>query len=218
MAPFLPHDLLDNRFVLTAGRSIFWENEQALILSDLHIGKSGHFRKSGIAIPQSILLEDMQRLLDQVQNFKPSRIIVVGDLFHSHANRELDLFMRWRDQFSQVPFQLVMGNHDILQADWYQQAGIDLFREPLLIKQFAFIHDISDLKEDDEQYYFSGHIHPGYHLNGSGRQHLQLPCYYFGKKHAVLPAFGKFTGTHSIRPKKGEAIYVLVNNQVMRMQ
>ena len=135
MAPFIPHDLLDNRFILTANKSIFWENEQALILSDLHIGKSGHFRKSGIAIPQSILLEDMQRLLDQVQYFKPARIIIVGDLFHSHANRELDLFMRWRDQFNQVPFELVMGNHDILDTNWYHDAGIGIFREPLLVQQ-----------------------------------------------------------------------------------
>jgi metallophosphoesterase superfamily enzyme len=111
-----------------------------------------------------------------------------------------------------------MGNHDILQADWYSEAGIELFREPLLIQQFAFVHDAEDLQEDDDKYYFSGHIHPGYYLKGSGRQHLQLPCYYFGKKHAVLPAFGKFTGTYPIQPKKGDAIYVLVNNQVMRMQ
>ena len=30
---------------------MFWEEEKALIVSDLHFGKTGHFRKSGIAVP-----------------------------------------------------------------------------------------------------------------------------------------------------------------------
>ena len=48
---------------LSADRCIFWEEEKALIVSDLHFGKTGHFRKSGIAIPPSVYKEDLQRLV-----------------------------------------------------------------------------------------------------------------------------------------------------------
>ncbi len=215
---YLPHVLMDNQFLITAGRSIFWENEKALILSDLHVGKSGHFRKSGIGIPQSVLLEDMQRLLAQVQYYKPRQLIIVGDLFHSAENKELDLFLRWRNDLNGLPFYLVKGNHDILPESWYEAAGITVFNHTFTLGDFAFIHDINDCDAHEKKYCFSGHIHPGIKIKGSGRQALQLACFYFGKKYAVLPAFGKFTGTHPVEPVKGDAVFALVGNAVMKLQ
>ena len=69
MNSFLPYHILNNNFLLSANRTIFWEQEKALILSDLHIGKSGHFRKNGIGIPQNMLSEDMHRLFAEIQFF-----------------------------------------------------------------------------------------------------------------------------------------------------
>ncbi|HSN61423.1 MAG TPA: hypothetical protein VLR49_10840, partial [Ferruginibacter sp.] len=88
MNSHLPHIILNNHFLLSANRTIFWEEQKALILSDLHIGKSGHFRKNGIGIPQNMLSEDMQRLFAEIQFYNPSKVIIVGDLFHSHSNKE----------------------------------------------------------------------------------------------------------------------------------
>ena len=45
---------------LSPAKCIFWEEQKILILSDLHLGKSGHFRKSGVAIPQNIFKKDLQ--------------------------------------------------------------------------------------------------------------------------------------------------------------
>ena len=45
------HKILDQQFWLTTERTMFWEDEKSLIVSDLHFGKTGHFRKSGIAVP-----------------------------------------------------------------------------------------------------------------------------------------------------------------------
>ena len=38
----------------TNARALYWKKENALIISDLHVGKSAHFRKNGIAIPAGI--------------------------------------------------------------------------------------------------------------------------------------------------------------------
>ena len=92
----------NNHFWLSPQRCVFWEEEQALILSDLHFGKTGHFRKHGIAVPQTVFQEDMQRLVEQIAYFKPKQIIAVGDLFHSRANKEMDLFIKWRNDFSKI--------------------------------------------------------------------------------------------------------------------
>ncbi len=217
MSEFVNYCLQENNFLLTSGRSIFWEEEKTLIISDVHLGKAGHFRKSGIAIPQTIFKEDMQRMVSQLQYFKPQNLIIVGDLFHSTSNKEHAFFLKWRNDFKALPIQLVKGNHDILKKEWYTIAGITLHENDLNISHFTFTHDIN-FCGDNENYCFSGHIHPGIRLTGMGRQLIQVPCFYFGKKYAVLPAFGKFTGTFPIDPKPGDAVFALADNSVIKIQ
>src|SRR5580658_7261737 len=128
---------------LSPDRCIFWEEEKCLIVSDLHFGKTGHFRKSGIAVPPSVYKEDLQRLLSLIQYFQPRELLVVGDLFHSRENKELALFRKWREDLSHIAIRLIKGNHDILQEDWYLDAGIAVSPETWQIGEFAFIHDIT---------------------------------------------------------------------------
>jgi DNA ligase-associated metallophosphoesterase len=221
MQQLIPHSLLNNTFLLSPDRCIYWQEEKILILSDLHLGKTGHFRKSGIAVPQAIFKEDMQRLVTQLQLYKPEQVIVIGDMFHSHDNREHDFFLKWRKDFEQLCILLVKGNHDILNVQWYVEAGITLCEATagstdaiLNIGNFVFTHDINDIEPsalDPSKYFFSGHIHPGISISGLGKQSLRFPCFYFGKQYAVLPAFSRFTGTQGIKPKRGESVYALLS-------
>ena len=218
MMDFIKHTIFNNSFLLSASRCIFWEEEKALILSDLHFGKTGHFRKNGIAVPQTIFKEDVQRLTAQVQYFKPEYLIIVGDLFHSHANKEMELFLKWRNDFAQLPIKLIIGNHDILSKDWYAKADITCIKDQLQTGPFIFTHDKAACADTDACYVFSGHIHPSVTIFGNAKQSLKFPCFYFNKNYAVLPAFGRFTGMHSIKPAKGDSVYVLLQNKIMRMQ
>jgi uncharacterized protein len=214
-APLL-HTILDQHLWLTAQRSIFWEEQKALIVSDLHFGKTGHFRKSGIPVPQTIYKEDLQRLISLLNYFKPAQLIVVGDFFHSHENTELDLFKRWRNDFPDLKIILVRGNHDILKDSWYKEAEIEVIEKELLKRPFLFMHD--RCTDRDDVYTFCGHIHPGIYLHGLGRQGLRLPCFYFAKDHCILPAFSRFTGTALIEPERNENVYAIVENKLLQMQ
>ena len=127
----------------------FGRRKDQLILSDLHFGKTGHFRKAGIAVPSAVYREDLLRLLSLIQYFQPRQLLVVGDLFHSRENKELHLFRRWRDDFPDLGIRLVLGNHDILRAGWYEEAGITVSRDLLRMGEFAFIHDIAALGSGD---------------------------------------------------------------------
>ncbi len=218
MNQFQPHKILGNHFLLTLNRTIFWEEEKALILSDLHIGKSGHFRKHGIGIPQNMFSEDLQRLVSEIQFYKPNKLIIVGDLFHSHSNLEHDLFLKWRKDLPGIEMHLVMGNHDILKKEWYHEADIILHDCSLTVGDFIFTHDISCIEQVEEKYYFSGHIHPGIVIRGIGKQALTLPCFYFTRQFAVLPAFGRFTGTFNLAPQVGDDVFVLAKNSIIKFQ
>jgi uncharacterized protein len=206
---------------LSPERSIFWEEEKALILSDSHFGKTGHFRKSGIALPQAVFLEDLQRLFNLLQFYKPERLIVVGDLFHSSSNKEHLLFEKWRNDFIQLEIMLVKGNHDILHHDWYLQTNIHVFDEELLrINVFAFAHDhlhIEKFPQHEDAYFFTGHLHPGISIKGKSRQQLSFPCFYFNERFAVLPAFSKFSGLALIDKKKTDNVFAIVNGELIEL-
>ncbi|HNF43997.1 MAG TPA: ligase-associated DNA damage response endonuclease PdeM [Ferruginibacter sp.] len=219
MASFIKHTVRNNDFILHGNRTVFWEQEKALIVSDLHIGKTGHFRKSGIPVPPSVTREDMQRLVDNIQFFKPARLIIVGDLFHSLENKEHDWFLKWRNDFPGVEFILVKGNHDIIADTWYTNANITVAEKSLRQNGFLFVHHIEDVTEKDleENYCFSGHIHPAVVIRGLGKQSLRFPCFYFTEQYAVLPAFGKFTGTYMVEPSKKEKAFAVVNNSVIQV-
>ncbi len=212
MQQIVQHHIAGNTFSLSNDRCVFWEEEKMLFLSDLHFGKTGHFRKEGIAVPQAIYKEDLQRLVTQIKFFKPQQVVVIGDMFHSHANKELDLFKKWRNDFKSLPIQLIRGNHDVLKKDWYNDATISVIENSLQIGSFSFVHDITEVQNEVAvaPYFFSGHIHPGISIRGAGRQFIKLPCFYFSSQFAVLPAFSRFTGSHPIKPKRGESVFAIL--------
>jgi len=222
------HKILNSQFWLSIDRTMFWEEEKALIVSDLHFGKTGHFRKSGIAVPATVYKEDLQRLVEQIQYFQPKQLIIVGDMFHSHANRELEFFLKWRSDLPGINIRLIKGNHDILKVGWYAEAGIEISPQTHTVDQFHFVHDITDQIRSKEgfdvntrsenSYFFSGHIHPGIRIHGAGKQSLCFPCFYFGKKFAVLPAFSRFTGVAIIYPEAEEQVFAIVHRELIQLQ
>ena len=145
--------------MLTNQRIIYWEAQKTIILSDLHIGKAAHFRKSGIAISSEILVDDLKNLELLILHFQAEKVIIVGDLFHAGYNSDLDLFKNWRAQFSQE-FILIKGNHDRLKCEHYENLGIICEEEHFQISKITFIHEPKNPKENC--FYISGHIHPGF--------------------------------------------------------
>ena len=220
MSAPIHYSLYENNFWLSPQHLMFWEEEKALIVADLHFGKTGHFRKSGIGIPQNVFKEDIQRLIDQITYFKPQQLIIAGDLFHSIANKEMELFAKWRNDFASLDFHLIKGNHDILAPSFYTETNIIVHPQEMIVNHFRFVHDIQSTESlDNKQYYsFTGHVHPGIKLSGIAKQSLRFPCFYFGDQHAVLPAFSRFTGLHLITPRKRENAFAVVNDSVLKIQ
>lgn len=214
MRPLVPFQIFEQHLLISGDRYIFWEEKNALILSDLHLGKAGHFRKNGIPVSGNVFREDIARLSEGIRRFNPSMLILVGDLFHSSHNREHDDFLRWRNDFPAPSIELVRGNHDILPKQFYSSAGIRVHAKQFDLDEFSFVHD-RECPVEGSSYCFSGHIHPGISIYGAAKQHLRFPCFYFGKDHAILPAFGKFTGTYPIKAKAGDHVFAIAEGQIL---
>lgn len=145
MATPVYHTIHNNTFWLLSQKALYWDEQKTLILSDLHLGKTGHFRKEGVPVPQGVYKSDLHRLFHIIQDHKPEQLIIAGDMFHSKMNKEVDLFTRWRKDLSQLHIQLIKGNHDILHSDHYAEADIIVTDCSLQVERFCFVHDIEDV-------------------------------------------------------------------------
>lgn len=191
-------------------RAVFWEEARMLILSDLHVGKSMHFRKSGIAVPGQVFNADLQRLDSLLNFYNPDKLLVTGDFFHSHANDEHEQFSRWRQQHNRLRCCMVRGNHEILTDQAYTALGIEVLGTDFDWSPFHFTHVYSTTLST-QHYVFSGHLHPGIKLSGYGRQSLVFPCFYFSSTYCILPAFSRFSGKYILQPQSGDEIFAIVD-------
>ena len=133
-------ELQGEHVVLSPEKALFWKKESLLIVSDLHLGKAGHFRKAGVAVPANIHFGDLSRLTQLISRYKPAEVAFLGDLFHSDYNQDWDHFCDWRRDKPEVNFTLVRGNHDILYKIDYLSAGLILTDE-LVKGPFSFSHE-----------------------------------------------------------------------------
>lgn len=197
-------------------KALYWVEAKTLLMADLHLGKSTHFRKNGIPVPAGVMDATIDQLMSVLLDFKPERVLFLGDLFHSVYNREWEAMAELIGQFKDISFFLVPGNHDILDPMVYQETGL-MVTEPKLVEgPWLFTHHPQE-ELNPEWYNLAGHIHPGVRLSGGGKQTLRLPCFYFGKNQGILPAFGSFTGTAIIPVKKGDRVFVIAEGQVIKM-
>lgn len=197
-------------FTLTNQRALFWEKEKALILSDLHIGKTAHFRKNGIALTNHIMKNDLERLSILIEYFQPEKFIVVGDLLHAGDNSDVDEFCIWRNQYPELQFCLIEGNHDRISKKLEAKLCLNMRAEKFELTGFVFIHDF---EKKLERFQITGHIHPGFVINSSVKN-IKLPCFVLSENQLLLPAFSEFTGLDTKNlPKKGR-FYVFTDAEI----
>ncbi len=189
---------------------LFWPDRSLLMLSDLHLGKVMHFRKYGAAVPRDALMRNFSRLDQICDYFHPKTLCFLGDLFHSHINREWHLFGQWVNDCG-IRLELVVGNHDIISPLRYEALGVALYQRREL-GPFLLTHHPEVAAG---RYNIAGHIHPAVRLGGAGRQSLRLPCFCLRKNQLILPAFGAFTGTHALEPEPGDRFLALTGDAIV---
>lgn len=209
-------EIRGQHLLLLAERAMFWSEERKLIISDVHLGKTGHFRRSGIALPRDINQNNLDRLDDLIQRLKPASILFLGDLFHSSANSEWDDFDEWKVQYNDLPMYLTAGNHELYPIQEYYNRGL-FTSESITSPPFLFTHHPLKSDIDEDMIVVSGHIHPSVKLKGKGRQRLRLPCFRVRDQEVLLPAFGSFTGTHTIEPNADDQIFVIADDKIIAL-
>jgi uncharacterized protein len=203
--------LEEELFLLLPQRALYRPGKRQLVISDLHLGKTTHFRKQGLALPEAALAKDIDKLHYLLNLWQPESVLLLGDLFHSDYNREWLWFKSLLMEYPLVQFILVEGNHDILQDAHYSLPN--LLKAGFLVEEnFIFSHHPL---ENAGKLNVCGHVHPGIRIEGMARQSVSLPCFYLTPKHFILPAFGYLTGLHILEKEAGARYYLVANDRVI---
>lgn len=205
--------LRDREFVLHPYGAAYWRDRDWLLIADVHLGKTLHFRKNGMAVPLRSLHTAFEKLEALFDSFLPKKVLFLGDLFHSHLNAEYDLFKEWLIDNDPTSMMLITGNHDILSPHLWEAVGMEV-TESWEGDGFRLTHEP---EETNGLFNICGHVHPGIQLRGPGKQSLKLPCFYQRKNQLILPAFGEFTGNYILRPTKEDRVFAVTPEEVIHI-
>jgi uncharacterized protein len=200
--------------MLLPQRAAYLPAHDALLVADVHVGKAASFRGLGVPVPHGTTSGTLERLSAALQTTAATHLIVLGDLVHSSrsfAPATLRALAAWRIAHAALRITLLRGNHDARAGDPPAALRIDAMDRPLRVGPFVLQHEPAP---NAEAYVLAGHVHPCVTVGARGFDRLRLPCFHFGERVGVLPAFGEFTGSHALPRAAGDRVFAIVEAQV----
>lgn len=184
----VPLSFAGHEWHLTRTGALFWRDENALLVADLHLEKASFFASHGQMLPPYDSRETLERLALAVRETGARRVFCLGDSFHDaagaqrlepHAAGMLAALTRATD------WVWITGNHDAALA-----APGGTVVDELAVSGIALRHEARAGETGPE---LSGHFHPKLRLTVRGR-HIARPCAVRSETRMILPAFGALTG------------------------
>jgi DNA ligase-associated metallophosphoesterase len=203
---------------LLADRAMYLPDWSALIVADVHWGKAAAFRARGVPVPHGTTRTGLDRLDAILAGTGATQLYFLGDLLHARdglAPGTVQTLEAWRASQRALPITLVRGNHDYHAGDPPASLRIDCVDAPLHVGPFALCHHPCEL---DSGYVLAGHVHPVAQLRGRARQRITLPCFAFGERSGLLPAFGEFTGGAVINEREYARTFVIAEDSVISLE
>ncbi|QJW98379.1 ligase-associated DNA damage response endonuclease PdeM [Frigoriglobus tundricola] len=201
-------EIAGERLTLHPDRTLFWPRAKTLVIADPHFGKAETFRAAGVPVPGDSA-EPLARLGAALDATAAEHLLVLGDFWHAPEGRTPGVVAEltaWRAARPGLGVQLVRGNHDRAgpPPDRWGDWVTELRAGPFVLAHFP--------EPTDDGYVLAGHLHPGVVL---GRERLRLPCFWFGPRVGVLPAFGAFTGAANVPIRRGDRAFAVAGDAVV---
>jgi uncharacterized protein len=193
--------------------ALYWPEEGALIVSDLHLEKGSAFAVRGVLMPPYDTAATLEALGAVITRYSVRMVIALGDNFHDGGGparlaatdrAQLLALQRGRD------WVWIAGNHD---PDPGEGIG-GVFARALALGPLSFRHEPTAHRRadarsngsgesfgetsDETHGEISGHLHPAARIHQRGRTQTRK-CFATDGERLVMPAFGAFTGGLNIR-------------------
>ncbi len=199
------------------GPSLFIENENCLVLGDLHIGSDTRLSSSGALSPilglteiKETITSILEKISNKNKNQKIKKIILLGDICnnfgypnYSETKGIVELFKFLKNITNKII--LIKGNHDQFIENILKELDIKQVNE-LIINKILFCHGDKIINANTEiETIIIGHEHPAISIN-NGIRTEKFKCFIKSKYEKsdlwVLPSLNKLTiGTDILKEK-----------------
>lgn len=200
---------------LLADRALHLPDHGALVVADVHLGKSATFRAHRIPVPGGTTASDLARLDALLAGTAVRELVILGDFLHAKRGVTPGLLAQlaeWRARHPGLGVTLVRGNHDAHAGDPPASLGIRCVDAPAPLGEFRLHHHPAS---EPDGIVLAGHVHPAVKLRGRGRQSVTLPCFAVRRDLVLLPAFGGFTGSAVLDAGEWEAFYAIADGELV---
>jgi hypothetical protein len=196
--------------VLLDGRlALFHKRQRWLAVADLHSGYELSQQAMGNLFPLWGMQTIEARLKELLRDYKPVRLIILGDVVHDRAGiRELAALLKRLGRHCKVV--LIAGNHDRQLAevvdllDSWRSNGFFFHHGDFLYKQRDCIQII-------------GHHHPASTVRDGAGLRLKLPAFIQQKNCWVMPAFSPWASGTNWIDKSESRIWLCSPKRILRL-
>ena len=185
----VPLSFAGRQFFATDCGALYWPDEQALLVADLHLEKASWFARLGQFLPPYDSHATLTALADDVAATGAARLYCLGDSFHDRFGCDR-LPAAARDLLQSLTARLdwvwIIGNHDPGFADHCGgRIEEEVEAQGIILRHEAIIGETRPE--------MSGHYHPKLRLHLRGRM-VSRRCFVASATKLILPAYGTLTG------------------------
>jgi len=187
---------------LDSGLALVHPDESWLAVADLHYGYEVCQRAAGGLFPLWGMEELESRLDRLIQHYRPTRLILAGDLLHASA--AIRPLIDWLNRLRADGLELILieGNHDRHLAK--HLALVDEWTSGPW--RFVHGHGCDDFSWPGTT--IQGHWHPAWTLRDGAGTRLRLPAFVQRENQWILPAFSPWAAGTAWAARESDAITV----------
>ncbi|HWM25482.1 MAG TPA: metallophosphoesterase [Chthoniobacterales bacterium] len=201
--------LVADEILLDGRLALFHQRERWLAVADLHFGYELSQRAAGWLIPMWGMESISERLLQLIDEYRPSRLIILGDLVHDQtaAGEARQLLQRIQNFCEPI---VVAGNHD------RQLRGkVELF-ESWETGGFHFHHGHCATGQSD-RIQIIGHHHPAGTITDGAGLRLKCPAFVQQARCWIMPAFSPWASGTRWTEDGESRVWLCTPERVLRL-
>jgi DNA ligase-associated metallophosphoesterase len=195
--------------VLDGRLALFHKRERWLAIADLHFGYELSQRAAGWLVPLWGMESITDRLLELIDDYRPERLIILGDLVHDRAAAaEARALLERLRRFCELI--VVAGNHD------RQLKGVIELHDSWQSKKFHFHHGHCVAKQS-HRIQIVGHHHPSSTVRDGAGLRLKVPAFIQQERCWILPAFSPWASGTSWPQDEASHVWLCTPQRIVRL-
>lgn len=192
---------------LSAHHAVYFRDDDALAIADLHLGYEASLQAEHVAIPRFQMEPILERLTKLLERFSPGLLIINGDLKHDFSrnqSQEWDEVETLLDALAGVEVVVVRGNHDNYLQTILARREIRIVDFISIAEEKIVFQHGHKIMDNRKKFQIFAHEHPVIRFRDEVGAQVTLPCFLFDEKNGflIMPAFSPLaSGTNVISPE-----------------